>query len=63
MFNWVKDKQYQLIFYKRRRAARIYCVFYIEVLTPSGQLKKGYIRCGDLLFGVLVDTVDVSWEE
>lgn len=63
MLNWVKEKQYQLLFYKRQRPYKLYRIFYIEVLAPSGVIKRGYIRCGDLLLGVLVNAVDISWEE
>lgn len=60
--NWITKKKYKLVYYKIQRPAKHYRVFYIEVITADGQLKRGYIRCGDFLLGVLSDVVDISWE-
>jgi hypothetical protein len=38
-------------------------VYYVEVLDPSGNRRRGWVRCGGWFLGLLSDRVDVRWEE
>ena len=37
-------------------------VFRILVQDQQGQVRRGYVRCGGFLFGMLSDRVDVRWD-
>jgi hypothetical protein len=38
-------------------------VFYVTIRTPDGQLKRGWVRCGNWFWGILQDQADVRWDE
>ena len=38
-------------------------VYYVTVRTTDGQLRRGWVRCGGWLFGVLSSRTDVRWDK
>jgi hypothetical protein len=64
---WANNNDYQILSFEvqpwwlsRRFYHRVY---YVVVQTPEGQTKRGWVRCGSLLWGILVDKTDASWDE
>jgi hypothetical protein len=37
-------------------------VYRVKVRTRDGRLRRGWVRCGGWLSGVLSDQVDVRWD-
>ena len=38
-------------------------VYYVTIRTADGQIKRGWVRCGNWFLGVLVDEAQVRWDE
>ncbi len=38
-------------------------VYYVEVETSDGTVKRGWVRCGGWWRGVFVDKAEVRWDE
>jgi len=38
-------------------------VYYVEVETSDGTVKRGWVRCGSWWRGVFVDKTEVRWDE
>lgn len=69
--NWADDNMFQLIdsrvaifnlgpfFWTTRKGQTVYRV---EVEDRSGRRFKGWVRCGNWLFGLLSDQVEVRWQ-
>lgn len=64
---WAANNGYQILSFKAQPwwlSRRFYYrIYYVVVQTSKGQKKRGWVRCGSLLWGTLVDKIDVSWDE
>jgi hypothetical protein len=38
-------------------------VYYVAIRKVDGQVKHGWVRCGNWLVGVLVNRAEVRWDE
>lgn len=38
-------------------------VYHVTVQDPSGNVRRGWVRCGNFLLGPWKDDVDVSWDD
>ncbi len=38
-------------------------VFRVAVEDEQGNVRRGYVRCGGLLFGLFSDRADVEWDD
>jgi hypothetical protein len=38
-------------------------VYYVTVRTPEGEVRRGWVRCGGWLLGILSNQADVEWDE
>ncbi len=38
-------------------------VYHVVVLTPGGQTRRGYVRCGSFFWGLWKDKVEERWDD
>ena len=43
--------------------SRSYRIFLVTLETSDGKIKKGWVRLGGFILGLLSDKVEVKWEE
>ena len=68
---WADDNGYQLLQAEYRwfrkgpffwTTSRDQVVYYVVVLDPLGRERKGWVKCGSWLFGMLSNKADVRWD-
>ena len=69
---WARDNDYSILsaeFRWFRRGpffwwtSRGQEVFYVTVRTTEGRRRRGWVRCGGFIFGVLVNRAEVRWDD
>ena len=44
-------------------ASRGQTVYYVHVRDHAGNERRGYVRCGDWILGILCNRADVRWDD
>ena len=69
---WARDNGYEIIDSEYRhlmkgpfflRSGKGHAVYHVTVRDRDGNIRRGYVRCGSWLAGLLSDHVTVEWEE
>ena len=69
---WAEENGYRLLrqeycwFFKGHffwTSSRGQTVYYVVVEDPSGEVHRGWVRCGSWWFGLLSDKAEVRWED
>ena len=69
---WAQENGYEVVSAEPRnilrgpfwfRSAKNQTVYYITVRDRAGAMRRGWVRCGSWLLGLLNDAVTVKWEE
>jgi hypothetical protein len=70
--DWARAGGLQLLSSERRylrtgpfffRHAKGQEIFYVTVRTPTGEIRRAYVRCGGWFLGLLSDAVTVEWDD
>jgi hypothetical protein len=69
---WARDQGYQIRSKEHRwfrrgpffwRTSGAQEVFYVEIRTPEGEIKRGWVCCGGWLLGMLQGDAEVRWDQ
>ena len=68
---WANENQYELLLAQNRVfrkgpfmwSGKSQTVYRVHVRDEQGNERKGWVRCGDWLLGVLADKVEARWDD
>ena len=69
---WAQENGYEIVSSERCwlwrgpfwwRSSEHQAVFYVTVKTAGGQIRRGWVRCGDWFLGMFSDQATVQWDE
>jgi hypothetical protein len=70
--DWAEANSYEILSSEHRwfrrgpfwwRTGKGQEVYYVTVRTLDRQIKRGWVRCGNLFLGLFVSEADVRWDE
>ena len=70
--HWAQDNGYAILSSEQRwfrrgpfffSTSEGQVVYYVTLRTPTGQERRGWVRCGGWWWGVLSDRAEVRWDE
>ena len=70
LHKWASENRYDLLLAENRMfrkgpfmwSGKSQTVYRVHVRDEQGNERKGWVRCGDWLLGVLVDKVEAKWD-
>jgi hypothetical protein len=69
---WADANGFQIVHAERRtffrgpffwRSTKDQVVYYVTVRDSSGAARRGYVRCGGWVLGLMSDAADVQWDD